>query len=431
MVDVATGTTQRITGTPSLTLTAAVLVPIRVRYYQATGLALIALYWKIPGGSSFDIIASSALYHKTLATSITAAPNILEARHTPRMATGLAQGSSATYEAAALTITWTAPTDTGCLPVADYTIQATTHSDDCCWVDITTGISGLSGRAADAAGAATPYVVAGQSVSLRVLARNSLNIGEPSDRITLVPAALPIAPAAIRVTYGQDGSLALDWDASADTGGGDAIAIAPATVYYMLEVDEGFYEGAAAGGGAATVFTPLTSNDPTGLVKHTALTFTHTNLIVGHAYHYRVKAANLMGYGLYSATFTFTPRKRPGTPPLAPRNVPASTTRSTIFIEYDAVLETGGATITQYTVYLDDGTDSDNFAAHSSGTTLTFDTAGLTTGGGGPLVLTAGLTYRLKYTATNVAGEGPLSAEVSVLLAEKPGLPGTLRRIDI
>lgn len=65
MIDVATGTTQRITGTPSLTLTAAVLVPIKVRYYQATDLALIALYWKIPGGSSFDIVGSSALYHKT------------------------------------------------------------------------------------------------------------------------------------------------------------------------------------------------------------------------------------------------------------------------------------------------------------------------------------------------------------------------------
>jgi len=141
------------------------------------------------------------------------------------MATGLAQGSAATYEAAALTITWTAPTDTGCLPVLDYTIQATTHADDLNWVDITTGISGLSGRAADASGAATAYVVAGQSVSLRVLARNALSVGEPSDRITLVPAALPSAPAAIRVAYGQDGSLALDWDASADTGGGDAIAI--------------------------------------------------------------------------------------------------------------------------------------------------------------------------------------------------------------
>jgi hypothetical protein len=239
------------------------------------------------------------------------------------MATGLAQGSSATYEAAALTITWTAPTDTGCLPILDYTIQATTHTDDCCWVDIATGVAGLSGRVADAAGGGTSYVVAGQSVSLRVLARNALNVGEPSDRITLVPAALPSAPAAIRVTYGQDGSLALDWDASADTGGGDAIAIAPASIHYMFEVDEGFYEGAAAGGGAATVYTPLTSNDPTGLVLHTALTFTHTNLIVGHAYHYRVKAANLMGYGAYSASFTFTPRKRPGTPPLAPRNLPA------------------------------------------------------------------------------------------------------------
>jgi hypothetical protein len=213
-------------------------------------------------------------------------------------------------------------------------------------------------------------VLAGQPVSLRVVARNALGLGEPSDRIQLVPAALPkyppiippdTGPAAIRVTeHGLDGSLALEWDVPADTGGSDAgaavLAIPPASLYYMLEVDEGFYEGVIG----SPTYTALTSNDPTGLVKHTAVTFTHRNLIVGHNYRYRVKAANLMGYGPYSAVCgPFIPRKRPGTPPLAPRNLPLSTTDSAIFIEFDAVLETGGAAITEYKVYIDDGTDAD------------------------------------------------------------------------
>jgi hypothetical protein len=38
------------------------------------------------------------------------------------MATTLAQAGSATYEAAALTLLWEAPGDTGCLPVLDYTV---------------------------------------------------------------------------------------------------------------------------------------------------------------------------------------------------------------------------------------------------------------------------------------------------------------------
>lgn len=290
-------------------------------------------------------------------------------------------------------------------------------------------------------------MVPGQPVSLRVVVRNALGLGEPSDRIQLIPAALPkyadIGPAAIRVTeYGLDGSLALEWDVPADTGGSDAgaavLAISPTSLHYMLEVDEGFYEGVIG----SPTYTALTSNDPTGLVKQTAVSFMHTNLIVGHTYRYRVKAANLMGYGPYSAVCgPFIPRKRPGTPPLAPRNRPTSTTDSAIFIDFDAVLETGGAAITEYKVYLDDGTDSDvidscyqkyelaecqDFAPHSSATTLSWNTGQAAS----LLALTPGLTYRLKYSASNVAGEGPLSPEVSILLAKKPEAPPNLRRIS-
>ena len=212
MIDVVPGTTQSITGTSSPTLTAATapnekLVPIRIRYYQATQQALIALYWKVPGATAFEIIGSSALYHKTSVTSITAAANILTARHTPRMATGLAQGSSLTYAATQLTLAWAAPVDTGCLPISDYTIQATLQSDDLAWVNIATGVAGALNSASGKLEAAvsdtggTSYVVAGQSVSLRVVANNARGAGQPSDRITLVPAALPSAPAAIRVCY--------------------------------------------------------------------------------------------------------------------------------------------------------------------------------------------------------------------------------------
>jgi titin len=51
--------------------------------------------------------------------------------------------------------------------------------------------------------------------------------------------------------------------------------------------------------------------------------------------------------------------------------------------------------------------------------------------GGGSLVLVEGRTYRLKYSSTNVAGEGALSDEVSILLAEVPDPPQNLRRIGI
>ena len=238
------------------------------------------------------------------------------------------------------------------------------------------------------------------------------------------PAALPSPPAEVRVSHGADGSLTLDWDVPLDTGGGDQVAISASSLVYMLEVDEGFQDAAPA----VDSFVALTSADPEGLNLYTATAFTHQNLIVGHTYTYRVKAKNLMGYGGYSPEFEFVPRVVPGAPPLAPLNRPTLSTRSTLFVSFAAVLEDGGADITEYTVYLDDGTDSDSYTAFSSGTSLMFDTG--TAGGAGPVALTAGLTYRLKYSASNVAGEGPPSSEVSILLAEGPGAPDNLRRIN-
>jgi hypothetical protein len=129
MTDVEADNTHRIEGSKALTLAAGSLVPIRVEYYQATGAALIALHWSIPGGSGFEVIASSDLYHKKYDTSITAAATILNAQHTPQAATSLAQEGAATYEANGLTISWLSPADTGCLPIEESIIQATTMTD--------------------------------------------------------------------------------------------------------------------------------------------------------------------------------------------------------------------------------------------------------------------------------------------------------------
>jgi hypothetical protein len=45
--------------------------------------------------------------------------------------------------------------------------------------------------------------------------------------------------------------------------------------------------------------------------------------------------------------------------------------------------------------------------------------------------LQTGYYYRLKYSATNAHGEGPLSDEVRILLAEVPDKPKNLERIDM
>lgn len=74
------------------------------------------------------------------------------------------------------------------------------------------------------------------------------------------------------------------------------------------------------------------------------------------------------------------------------------------------MLDNEGDEISAYTVYIDDGLDLDDFTGYITDTSLSWDSN--SSPAGGPLILTTGRTYRLKYSATNAQGEGPLSPEV-------------------
>jgi hypothetical protein len=141
------------------------------------------------------------------------------------------------------------------------------------------------------------------------------------------------------------------------------------------------------------------------------------NLIQGHAYTYRVKAENFLGYGVYSSSYTFTPRSVPGKPANPPTNVALSTTRSVIYIQYDEVTEIGGSPLLNYNIYIDDGLAGSFSGPYANGLLLAYNTIALT--------LTTGRTYQLKYSAVNSEGEGPLSDVVAILLAEVPSIPSS------
>jgi hypothetical protein len=65
-------------------------------------------------------------------------------------------------------------------------------------------------------------------------------------------------------------------------------------------------------------------------------------------------------------------------------------------------------------VYIDDGNDGPFGGANNNGLSLTMNT--LSSG----ITLTTGLTYRFKYSGVNIQGEGPLSDEVAILMAQVP-----------
>jgi hypothetical protein len=129
-----------------------------------------------------------------------------------------------------------------------------------------------------------------------------------------------------------------------------------------------------------------------------------------------------MGFGTSSSNFSFIPRIEPNKPLTAPKNVNESTNRLTLYVEFDTVREDGGAEISDYNIYIDDGLDGDFQGPIANGSVLrTWDSSSLT--------LITGLIYRVKYSTTNIHGESELSEEVSILLAEKPAAPSGLKRI--
>ena len=199
----------------------------------------------------------------------------------------------------------------------------------------------------------------------------------------------------------------LSWDVPSNTGANDDVTVV--ITDYALEVDEGFGSG----------FVRI--ND----IPYTTTSFYHQNLIQGHLYSYRVKAQNLMGFGEYSASFSYIPRDVPAKPPTAPRNLPLQTNRNVIFLEFDQLApeDQGGSAIFSYNIYIDDGADGPFVGPYTVLPSLTtWDTQSL--------ILTTGLIYRFKYSATNIHGEGPLSEEFSILIAEKPSAPTLFTRVD-
>ena len=145
----------------------------------------------------------------------------------------------------------------------------------------------------------------------------------------------------------------------------------------------------------------------------------------GHKYTYRAAALNRVGEGEkspYSDTFvsaTFPGRPEPPTFEFA--------TSTQITLTFTALEDNGGAEVSSYILYADDGDASqENFSpvASYTGSSLSFilDSTVETS-------FVTGETYRFRISAVNVIGEGPQSNYIRVALA-RPASPPTAPTIN-
>jgi len=147
-----------------------------------------------------------------------------------------------------------------------------------------------------------------------------------------------------------------------------------------------------------------------------------------------------MGFGVYSGTYKFIPRSVPVKPPTVLRNIlePAGTSQTVLHVDFDHLLDTGGSAITSYNFYLKDNGPK-NINSNSAWSTLVANNVYVINGANlsqkkwasTGLTLVTGNWYKLKYSATNIHGEGPQSDETTILLAIKPLIPASLTRVDM
>ncbi|MGP8206490.1 MAG: fibronectin type III domain-containing protein [Acidimicrobiales bacterium] len=191
-----------------------------------------------------------------------------------------------------------------------------------------------------------------------------------SDTGTVTPTGLS--------AQGGTAQVSLSWTAPAGQG--------TAPTGYNL------YEGTRPGQMPAT---PVNGATPI-----TGTSFTATGLAAGTKYYFEVTALNPAGEGAPSDEVSATTTGPPG----APTGLVAAAGNSQVLLSWAPALSNGGSPVTGYNVYM-------STAPGSRGTELT-SVAGTNYSVTG---LSNGSKYYFRVTAVNALGEGPASAQVSVV----------------
>jgi len=288
----------------------------------------------------------------------------------PRGVPGAPTIGAASAGDASATVSFTAPTDTGGLPVAFYTVSASP--------------GGFA-----SSGTASPITVAGlvngTAYTFKVTAANAAGIGASSaDSNSVTPAAPLNTPSAPTITVVSIGNASVNINfLSPFSTGGSAIT--------------GYLASCQTSTGSSS---PITASGIGSPILVTGLTN-------GTTYNCSVLAINAIGKGAATYATPVTPLGAPGAPTIGSA-IPGNTNAT---ISFAAPADDGGSAIWNYTV------------TSSPGGWVGIGTSSPITVNG----LLNGIAYTFSVTATNGKGIGPASASSSTITpgsAAPTGLPG-------
>lgn len=305
-----------------------------------------------------------------------------------------------------ITLEWSQPRQGGACPLLGYQLYMNNGAGGDTFTEIDS--AAVKDKPALALHSTTSATTLGATYRFKLKAYNVVG-STYSESVGYVIADLPTAPASAPATdpsITNQTKLKVDSTAVPSDGGSPILT-------YSLEIDDGK-------GGPFTV----AYGDP---VASLSLSFT-TELLIsrGLLYKVRSRAKNIIGWSSYSPTGYIRAAVRPNAPP-APAFV--SATDNSITVSLKETIENGGATVTAYELYVDDGalgTFTKLTGYNGLAPSFKIDR---TTGATEEKALVSGRVFRLKYKAINEINSSEFSDIVSVAMANAPAKPATPSKI--
>ncbi len=335
----------------------------------------------------FIVTATNSIGESVASTAVSATP----ATVAPDAPTDVATAPGNTE----VTVSWTAPSDTGGADITDYTVY---------WDTVAAVTTDTTTKKSTGNGSVTSLTITGLTNGLSyyfiVTATNSIGESVASTAVSATPATVPEVPTDVETAPGNT-EVTVSWTAPSDTGGAD---ITDYTVYWGTE--------------ATVTVAPDTNKKSTGTAD-TSLTI--TGLTNGTMYYFIVTATNSAGESVATTAVSATPAT---VAPDAPTDVATSPGNTEVTVSWTAPSDTGGADITDYTVYWDTEaavtTDTTTKKSTGNGSVTSLTITGLTNG----------LSYYFIVTATNSIGESVATTAVSATPATVPEAPTAVAAVS-
>ncbi|MHB8512297.1 MAG: RCC1 domain-containing protein [Actinomycetota bacterium] len=346
--------------------------------YRSTSSGAETLLTQVGNVTTFTdtgLTNGTTYYYKVSAVNVAGESALSsETSAVPATVASAPQNLTATAQTNSVALSWSAPASNGGSAITGYNVYR--------------GLSSGSETLLASIGNQTSYndtaISKGVTYYYTVAAVNGVGVGAQSAEASATTLNVPTAPQNLIATSGN-AQVSLSWSAPASNGG------SAVTGY--------------------NIYRSTSSGTETLLTQATSTSYQDTGLTNGTTYYYKVSAVNGVGEGSLSNEASAMPATLPG----APSGLSATSGNTQATLHWSAPSSNGGAAITNYNIYRSTSPGAETLLTQVGNVTSYTDSG-----------LNNGAKYYYTVSAVNIVGEGPQSAETSVIPATVPSAPQSL-----